>query len=152
MNFAEKLSSGNDVVFAEGLSFSYPGGRTLFSGVDLDIKKKDRICLVGSNGIGKTTLLKIILGQLRPDTGYVRLGQNVIPGYYDQEQKDLSPGNTVLEELHSMYFKYDLTDLRKILGSFLFRAVLGISCRLILYVSGSRITVRRALCHRTAPC
>ena len=121
MNFAEKLSSGNDVVFAEGLSFSYPGGRTLFSGADLDIKKKDRICLVGNNGIGKTTLLKIILGQLRPDTGYVRLGQNVIPGYYDQEQKDLSPGNTVLEELHSMYFKYDLTDLRKILGSFLFR-------------------------------
>ena len=56
--------------------------------MDLDIKKKDRICLVGSNGIGKTTLLKIILGQLRPDTGYVRLGQNVIPGYYDQEQKD----------------------------------------------------------------
>ena len=121
MNFAEKLSSGNDVVFAEGLSFSYPGGRKLFSGVGLDIKKRDRICLVGSNGIGKTTLLKIILGQLRPDTGYVRLGQNVIPGYYDQEQKGLTAGNTVLEELHSMYFKYDVTDIRKILGSFLFR-------------------------------
>ena len=121
MNFAEKLSSGNDVVFAEGLSFSYPGGRTLFSGADLDIKKKDRICLVGSNGIGKTTLLKIILGQLRPSTGYVRLGQNVMPGYYDQEQKSLVSDNTVLEELHRIYFKYDQTDLRKILGSFLFR-------------------------------
>ena len=134
MNFSEKLSSGNDVVFAEGLSFAYPaaGGpdlsgkagaeaTPLFRNVDLDIKKRDRICLVGANGIGKTTLLKIILGQLRPDTGYVRLGQNVIPGYYDQEQRGLDPESTVLDELHRMYFKYDLTDLRKVLGSFLFR-------------------------------
>ncbi|MBR5731517.1 MAG: ABC-F family ATP-binding cassette domain-containing protein, partial [Firmicutes bacterium] len=121
MNFAEKLSSGNDVVFAEGLSFAYPGCAPLFKDVALDIKKRDRICLVGSNGVGKTTLLKIILGQLRPDSGYVRLGQNVIPGYYDQEQRGLTAGNTVLEELHSMYFKYDVTDIRKILGSFLFR-------------------------------
>ena len=121
MNFSEKLSSGNDVVFAEGLSFAYPGAEPLFRNVALDIKKHDRICLVGANGIGKTTLLKIILGQLRPDTGYVRLGQNVIPGYYDQEQRGLDPESTVLDELHRMYFKYDLTDLRKVLGSFLFR-------------------------------
>ena len=121
MNFSEKLSSGNDVVFAEGLSFAYPGAGPLFRNVALDIKKHDRICLVGANGIGKTTLLKIILGQLRPDTGYVRLGQNVIPGYYDQEQRGLDAESTVLDELHRMYFKYDLTDLRKVLGSFLFR-------------------------------
>ena len=121
MNFSEKLSSGNDVVFAEDLSFAYPGADTLFKNVGLDIKKQDRICLVGSNGIGKTTLLKIILGQLRPDTGYVRLGQNVMPGYYDQEQRGLDPESTVLDEIHRVYFKYDLTDLRKILGSFLFR-------------------------------
>ncbi|MBR3301385.1 MAG: ABC-F family ATP-binding cassette domain-containing protein, partial [Firmicutes bacterium] len=121
INFSEKLSSGNDVVFAEGLSFAYPGAEPLFKNVGLDIKKHDRICLVGANGIGKTTLLKIILGQLRPSTGYVRLGQNVMPGYYDQEQKSLVSDNTVLEELHRIYFKYDQTDLRKILGSFLFR-------------------------------
>ena len=121
INFSEKLASGNDVVFAEGLSFSYPGAEPLFKNVSLDIKKQDRICLVGSNGIGKTTLLKIILGQLRPDSGRVRLGQNVIPGYYDQEQRGLDPESTVLDELHRVYFKYDLTDLRKILGSFLFR-------------------------------
>ncbi|MBQ9825905.1 MAG: ABC-F family ATP-binding cassette domain-containing protein [Firmicutes bacterium] len=121
INFSEKLASGNDVVFAEGLSFAYPGAEPLFRNVGLDIKKHDRICLVGANGIGKTTLLKIILGQLRPSTGYVRLGQNVMPGYYDQEQKSLVSDNTVLEELHRIYFKYDQTDLRKILGSFLFR-------------------------------
>ena len=121
INFAEKLASGNDVVFAEGLSFAYPGAAPLFQNVGLDIKKHDRICLVGANGIGKTTLLKIILGQLRPSAGYVRLGQNVMPGYYDQEQRGLVGDNTVLEELHRLYFKYDQTDLRKILGSFLFR-------------------------------
>ncbi|MBQ2311079.1 MAG: ABC-F family ATP-binding cassette domain-containing protein [Firmicutes bacterium] len=121
INFSEKLASGNDVVFAEGLSFAYPGATPLFKNVGLDIKKHDRICLVGANGIGKTTLLKIILGQLRPTAGYVRLGQNVMPGYYDQEQKSLVSDNTVLEELHRIYFKYDQTDLRKILGSFLFR-------------------------------
>ena len=121
INFSEKLASGNDVVFAEGLSFAYPGASPLFKNVGLDIKKHDRICLVGANGIGKTTLLKIILGQLRPTAGYVRLGQNVMPGYYDQEQKSLVSDNTVLEELHRIYFKYDQTDLRKILGSFLFR-------------------------------
>ena len=121
INFSEKLASGNDVVFAEGRSWAYPGAAPLFRNVGLDIKKHDRICLVGANGIGKTTLLKIILGQLRPSTGYVRLGQNVMPGYYDQEQKSLVSDNTVLEELHRIYFKYDQTDLRKILGSFLFR-------------------------------
>ena len=121
MNFAEKLASGNDVVYAEGLSYAYPGAGPLFKNVGLDIKKQDRICLVGSNGIGKTTLLKILLGQLQPDSGYVRLGQNVMPGYYDQEQRGLDPECTVLEEIHKVYYKYDLTDLRKILGSFLFR-------------------------------
>ena len=121
MNFSEKLASGNDVVFAADLSFAYPGCASLFTNVGLDIKKGDRICIVGSNGIGKTTLLKILLSDLRPATGYVRLGQNVMPGYYDQEQRGLNPENTVLEELHRIYFKYDLTDLRKILGSFLFR-------------------------------
>ena len=121
INFSEKLASGNDVVYAENLSFAYPGAEPLFRNVGLDIKKHDRICLVGANGIGKTTLLKIMLGQLRPSTGYVRLGQNVMPGYYDQEQRSLTGDNTVLEELHRIYFKYDQTDLRKILGSFLFR-------------------------------
>ncbi|MCF0150306.1 MAG: ABC-F family ATP-binding cassette domain-containing protein [Firmicutes bacterium] len=124
INFTEKLQSGNDVIFAEGISKSFTdenGTRKLFEGVSLDIKKGDRICLVGPNGVGKTTLLRILLGDLSADSGLLRLGQNVIPGYYDQEQKSLNPANTVLEELHSVYFKYDATDLRKILGSFLFK-------------------------------
>ena len=123
INFQEKLQSGNDVLFASGLSKSFTseeGVRRLFRNVDLDVKKGDRICLVGPNGIGKTTLLRIILGQIPADSGTVRLGQNVVPGYYDQEQRLLDPNNTVLEELHSSYIKYDQVELRKLLGSFLF--------------------------------
>ena len=119
LNFKEALSTGNDVLFAEGLSKSF-GKQQLFKDVNLDIKKNDRICIVGANGIGKTTLLKIILGQERADSGIFRLGQNVMPGYYDQQQEFLHPNKTVLDELHSMYIKYDQTELRNLLGRFLF--------------------------------
>ncbi len=122
--FKEKLESGNDVLYASGLSKSFGTGATkrlLFEGVNLDIKKGDRICIVGPNGIGKTTLLKILLGKASPDSGMMRLGQNVIPGYYDQEQKLLNPENTVLDELHSSYRLYDQQELRSLLGRFLFK-------------------------------
>lgn len=123
MSFKEKLSSGNDVLYAEGLSKSFGENeelRQLFAHVDMDIKKGDRICIVGANGIGKTTLLKILLGELSADTGHVKLGQNVITGYYDQGQKLLSPENTVQNELHSTYRLYDQQDIRNLLGRFLF--------------------------------
>ena len=120
IRFEEKLKSGTDVLQAEDLAMSFPaegGGRKpLFSGVNMDIKKGDRICMVGPNGVGKTTLLKLILGQLDPDSGYIRLGQNVLCGYYDQEQQLLDPQKTVLDEVHSTYIKYDQVELRKLLG------------------------------------
>ncbi len=119
LNFKEAIATGNDVLFAEGLSKSF-GNQLLFRDVALDIKKNDRICIVGANGIGKTTLLKIILGEVRADSGRYRLGQNVIPGYYDQQQEFLHPEKTVLDELHSMYIKYNQSELRALLGRFLF--------------------------------
>lgn len=122
--FKEKLISGTDVLYAAGLAKSFGEGverRELFRNVDLDIKRGDRICLVGANGIGKTTLLKILLGQLLPDEGTVRLGQNVIPAYYDQEQQLLDPEKTVLDEVHGTYRLYDQQELRSMLGRFLFR-------------------------------
>ena len=119
IRFDEKLKSGQDVLQAEDLAMSFTGPegvKHLFSGVNMDIKKGDRICMVGPNGVGKTTLLKIILGELNPDSGWLKLGQNVVCGYYDQEQKLLDPEKTVLDEVHSTYIKYDQVELRKLLG------------------------------------
>ena len=119
IRFDEKLKSGQDVLQAEDLAMSFTGPegvKHLFSGVNMDIKKGDRICMVGPNGVGKTTLLKIVLGELDPDSGWLKLGQNVVCGYYDQEQKLLDPEKTVLDEVHSTYIKYDQVELRKLLG------------------------------------
>lgn len=124
IQFKEKFSSGNDVIFAKELSKSFgieAERRQLFSGVELDIKKGNRICLVGPNGIGKTSLLKMIMGELEADSGLVKVGHNVVFGYYDQEQKMLNGANNVLEELHGDYHLYTETELRSLLGRFLFR-------------------------------
>ncbi|MBR2576429.1 MAG: ABC-F type ribosomal protection protein [Firmicutes bacterium] len=120
LHFRTLFASGNDVASGEDLSMSF-GERQLFKNVNFDIKKDERVCLIGPNGIGKTTLLKMLLEQADPDTGVIRLGQNVSIGYYDQEQQMLDPEKTVLEELHSAYRLYTQKELRNILGSFLFR-------------------------------
>ena len=120
LHFRTLFTSGNDVASGEDLSMSF-GERQLFKNVNFDIKKDERVCLIGPNGIGKTTLLKMLLEQADPDTGVIRLGQNVSIGYYDQEQQMLDPEKTVLEELHSAYRLYTQKELRNILGSFLFR-------------------------------
>jgi len=120
LHFRTLFTSGNDVASGEDLSMSF-GERQLFKNVNFDIKKDERVCLIGPNGIGKTTLLKMLLEQADPDTGVIRLGQNVSIGYYDQEQQMLDPDKTVLEELHSAYRLYTQKELRNILGSFLFR-------------------------------
>ena len=116
----EKYKSGSDCITAENLSISF-NDRLLFKNVGLDVKRGERICLVGPNGIGKTTLLKLLMQKLEPDTGYVKLGHNVLIGYYDQEQQILNKNKTVLEELHDAYRLYSETELRNLLGRFLFQ-------------------------------
>lgn len=78
------IVSGNDVMKVEGLAKQFDGNY-LFSGIDFEIKRGERVALIGNNGTGKTTMLKIINGLIAPDGGEVRLGTNVHIGYYDQE-------------------------------------------------------------------
>ncbi|MBQ8151342.1 MAG: ATP-binding cassette domain-containing protein [Firmicutes bacterium] len=124
LNFRENFQSGKDVIFAEGLAKTFGYGmraRELFSDVDLDIKRGERICIVGANGIGKTTLLRMLLGEIQPTAGRIKIGHNVQPGYYDQGQQLLNNANTVIEELHDEYRLYTEPELRNILARFLFR-------------------------------
>ncbi|MBP3384341.1 MAG: ABC-F family ATP-binding cassette domain-containing protein, partial [Firmicutes bacterium] len=124
LQFHQNFKSGNDVLLGEGLSKSFGYGsnqKHLFSNVNFDIKRGERICIVGANGVGKTTLLKILMGQLEANSGRLKVGHNVEFGYYDQEQALLTGSNTVLEEIHDAYRLYTDTELRNILGRFLFQ-------------------------------
>lgn len=124
IQFKENYQSGNDVLIAKELSKSFGSGaekRQLFQRVELDIKRGERICLVGPNGIGKTTLLKIIMKEMEADEGYLKLGHNIVFGYYDQEQSLLNPNTTVLDEVHSAYRLYSDREVRSLLGRFLFK-------------------------------
>jgi ATP-binding cassette subfamily F protein 3 len=120
---AEKHKSGNDVIIAEGLGKGFEANgakRRLFRDVELDLKRGERVCMVGANGIGKTTLLKILLGRLQPDSGSVRVGHNVKFGYYDQEQRFPTGDRSVLDEMTSAYRLYGEGEMRNILAGFLF--------------------------------
>ena len=113
------IMSGKDVLSVEGLTKAFPGNE-LFSGIDFEIKRGERVALIGDNGTGKTTMLKIITNHLNADSGTVRLGTNVHIGYYDQEQQLLSEGKTLFEEIQDAYPNLSNTKVRSVLAAFLF--------------------------------
>lgn len=113
------ITSGKDVLSVEDLTKAFPGNE-LFSGIDLEIKRGERVALIGDNGTGKTTMLKIITGKLAADAGTVRLGANVHIGYYDQEQQLLSEEKTLFEEIQDAYPNLNNTKVRSVLAAFLF--------------------------------
>ena len=120
MTFETSGESGNDVMSVRGLAKSYPG-KALFDSVSFEVKKHDRLFICGPNGCGKSTLIKILAGRIPPDRGFASLGYNVRIGYYDQENQDLHPNNTVIDELWNAYPTMTETTVRNALALFLFR-------------------------------
>ncbi len=119
LNFEADFKSGGEVLEAEDLSKSF-GDRKLFDHTGLMLRKGEKVCIIGDNGIGKTTLLKILMGLEKPDDGYLRIGYNVEFGYYDQGQLLLDDNETVLGEMKNAYHLYTDTEMRSLLGRFLF--------------------------------
>ncbi len=112
--------TGGDVLLAQGLGKSF-GPTRLFENMDLHIKAGDRVGIVGRNGIGKTTLLRILMGELKQESGHFYWGTGVQPGYYDQKQQGLSPEKTVIDEVWDTYRTLDPQQIRDTLAAFLFR-------------------------------
>jgi len=111
--------SGNDVLTVRELSKSFDA-QPLFSHVDFDIRRGERVAIIGNNGTGKTTLLKIINGLLEADSGEIRLGSKVHIGYYGQEHQVLHMDKTLFEEIQDTYPDMNNTQIRNTLASFLF--------------------------------
>lgn len=124
IQFKESSKSGNDTLQAFEIAKTYGTGeekRTLFSNVSFNIKRGERICIIGPNGTGKTTLLKMIMSEIPPTSGHIKVGHNIVFGYYDQQQSMLNETSTVLEEMRDAYSLYSDTQLRGLLGRFLFK-------------------------------
>lgn len=120
MQFAAASDSGQRVIDVTDVTIGYPGHPPLSQQLNLELKRQEAIAIVGPNGVGKTTFLKTLLGQLPAITGQIKWGSNVRIGYYDQNVNNLNPDMTVLETLWGQHDLLDEWKIRSILGSFLF--------------------------------
>ena len=119
LKFTASRPSGNDVLDLRDVSMGFDG-RMLFEHLSFLVKKDDRLLVLGQNGCGKSTLIKLIIGKLEPVSGIIEAGYNVEIGYYDQENQNLDPQNTVLDELWNTYPRMTETEIRNTLGQFRF--------------------------------
>ena len=132
----------DEIMTAKNLSVGFDGEK-LFGGVDIEVRKGERVFLLGANGSGKTTLFRILMKQLAPETGNVIYGPAVRAGYYDQLMTGLSDEKTVMDEIWDAYPKMSQTQVRTALGSFLFgkQTVDGRLLRSLFLLGGLSIQV-----------
>ena len=119
IHLTPRVISGNDVLKVEGLEKGFDN-HTLFSDLNFEIKRGERVAIIGNNGTGKTTILKILNGLLAPDAGSFTLGSKVHIGYYDQEHHVLHMEKTLFEEISDTYPNMNNTEIRNVLAAFLF--------------------------------
>ncbi|MNS17115.1 putative ABC transporter ATP-binding protein YheS [compost metagenome] len=119
-SFEAEIMSGKEVLQVDQLAYSFDKEKPLFQNVSFDLRRGETVALIGPNGIGKSTLLKMLTGDLKMTSGRINWGTKVKLGYYDQEQTHLNPKNTVLEELWSAFPHIEEARIRSVLGNFLF--------------------------------
>lgn len=119
LTLTPRITSGNDVLTVTELSKSFPQ-QQLFSHIDFSIQRGERVAIIGANGTGKTTILKILNGLIPADEGTVELGSKVLIGYYDQEHHVLNMDKTIFEEISDEYPYLTNTEIRNVLAAFLF--------------------------------
>ena len=121
INFQSERPSGKEVLILRDLTIGYPT-KTMVHGISLQINKGDRVAVIGQNGIGKSTLLKTVMKELKPKKGSVKYGASLDIGYYDQELQGLDPTKTVIDTVWDRHKTMPEKDVRSILASFLFTA------------------------------
>ena len=119
MELTPRIMSGNDVMQVEGLAKAF-GSEKLFANLSFALKRGEHVAIIGDNGTGKTTILKIINGLVEQDAGEIKLGSKVHIGYYDQEHHVLHPDKTLFEEISDEYPTLTNTEIRNVLAAFLF--------------------------------
>lgn len=118
-SFDVRRRSGEEALEVKNLAKSFEG-RTLFHDLHFSLRTGDRVALIGANGVGKSTLFKILMNRMAPDKGTVKYGTNVDVGYYDQHQQDLRPDNSVMDEVWNAFPSLEQSRIRGALGLFLF--------------------------------
>ncbi|MDO4593744.1 MAG: ABC-F family ATP-binding cassette domain-containing protein [Tissierellia bacterium] len=119
IRFSPRITSGKDVLKVQDLSKSF-NQKQIFKNINFEIFRSDKVCIIGKNGVGKTTIFKMIIGQLKKDSGKIKIGTGVNIGYFDQEQKSLNKENTVIEEIWNEYPMMTNFEIRSNLAKLMF--------------------------------
>ena len=119
IDFVTEARGGNDILECLNLGIDF-GEKTIFTGVNAEVSRQDVVGLIGPNGVGKTTFFRLILGDVEPTVGKLKLGRNLKIGYYDQEMKGLASSNTLINEINELKPDWSQEELRNYLGRFLF--------------------------------